>query len=787
MSLKTMAPPTSTPLATGSQPADGKNEMQPIGLKGLFTLIYMVRVPVLALVAMAGLGFLANTIASSVLANLFDQGTSFWGVCAVCFFGFLLSAVSIVCINNVLIYGRARCGDGDIPAVDIHSRLAVIIGWCVLTIGAVPSFIFAGFVWHGTTQLSYPQKLGPTALAFSFAILAGLIAKAVQLALWDGMDSKQEFPPDLVIPLHPLLRRYKFYESLADWAPLRGLNNTLQPIMRWLWDRVGPGYFHEDACEPPKLQWNSGHMYVIGIYLLTFLLWVGFGKCKQWVLQYPDAPAAVQFLSSLPALAWVMIFLMVASMTLAGMSFFLDRYRIPFLWLIALLASVTGLTPKSDHFFHVRKLRASDKASYWTPGQILKSRMERGTKRFVIVSTAGGGIQAAAWTAKVLDGLGADAPQFRDSVLVISSVSGGSVGAMAYARSFDQANPPKTKFDPVRESEEGALDAAAWGWTVPDVWRAVEPWTRRELIDRGWAMERAWTRIFQLRSGRQETQLGDWALETHKTMPALILNSSIVETGHPVVFTTSSFADENAGQGATAAIYNFHNIYPLRPPYTYDVSIATATRLSAAFPFVAPAARPNLLRSGQPDFHYVDGGYYDNFGITTLFAWLEEATGETKCDDCQFLLLRITHFPDPTGSSTAKHGWLFQIYAPLQGLYDARDAGQLAGDNNQVRLEGALHSQISGASIQFRTRDTKCSDPPLSWQLSAGQKRCIEETWEGGSKRATNPTLFDARQCVAGFVSGKIPATCERMASEGMAAEADVVARPMPTKKQAPL
>ncbi len=745
-------------------------------LKSFLILIYMVRVPIIALASMIGLGVLANTIAASVFANLFDQGTSFWGVCAVCFCGFLLSAVSIVCINNVLNYGAERCGD-DLIAINNHSPQGVRTGWIVFALGAAPSFVFAGFVWTHTTQLDALSKLEPTALALAFTFLAGIIAKVAQLSLWDGADSKQLFPPDLVIPLYPYMHDFVFYRRLANWAPARGINNWLQPWMRRLANRVGPGYFHEDACDPPTLQWNSGHIYVIGIYAITFLLWFVFGKCKQLALEHGDVSGIVFFLGALPPLAWVMILFMVASMTLAGMAFFLDRYRIPFLWLLACLAFVTGLTSKSDHFFAVQKLPRNEIGSYWTPGQILKSRIARGGKRFVVVSTAGGGIQAAAWTAKVLDGLGKDSPEFRNSVLVISSVSGGSVGAMSYARTFDRTHPPNANFDPVEQAKQGALDAAAWGWTVPDVWRAVEPWTRRELVDRGWAMERAWTPIFQLRSGDHETRLTDWALETHNTMPVLILNSSVVETGHPVVFTTSRFADENTRRGATAAIYNFHSIYDHRRPYTYDVSIATATRLSAAFPYVAPAARPDLLNRATPDFHYVDGGYYDNFGITTLFAWLEKAMDEARCADCEFLLLRITHFPDPASLSTAPHGWRFQAYAPLQGLYDARDAGQLAGDNNQVRLEAGLRPQITGAAIQFQSSDKKCSDPPLSWQLTQGQKDCIDETWAAGSTSATNPSLSSARQCIASFVSGKSPTTCQNLAVEGLAPEASLVAK----------
>ena len=55
-----------------------------------------------------------------------------------------------------------------------------------------------------------------------------------------------------------------------------------------------------------------------------------------------------------------------------------------------------------------------------------------------MVTAAGGGIQAAAWTAQVLTGLDEIyGKEFSDSIGVVSSVSGGSVGAMFFLDRWD--------------------------------------------------------------------------------------------------------------------------------------------------------------------------------------------------------------------------------------------------------------------------------------------------------------------------------------------------------------
>ncbi len=64
----------------------------------------------------------------------------------------------------------------------------------------------------------------------------------------------------------------------------------------------------------------------------------------------------------------------------------------------------------------------------------------------LVVTAAGGGIQAAAWTTEVLAQLQAECDktvpdQFANSISLVSGVSGGSVGLMFYLGTRFQATP----------------------------------------------------------------------------------------------------------------------------------------------------------------------------------------------------------------------------------------------------------------------------------------------------------------------------------------------------------
>ena len=93
--------------------------------------------------------------------------------------------------------------------------------------------------------------------------------------------------------------------------------------------------------------------------------------------------------------------------SLSGLSFFLDALRIPLFVPILFWLSIAALHRKADHFYRIGQKVSEQKDVYVTPsdpGSILGRAMEN-DDRIILVAAGGGGIQASAWTARVLTGL----------------------------------------------------------------------------------------------------------------------------------------------------------------------------------------------------------------------------------------------------------------------------------------------------------------------------------------------------------------------------------------------
>ncbi len=182
-----------------------------------------------------------------------------------------------------------------------------------------------------------------------------------------------------------------------------------------------------------------------------------------------------------PTLATVLIMIIAVFWTLAGVAFFLDRYHVPVLTLVILLVLIPRLTPlvgdKEEHYFSTVSQPNSPVAQVPTPAEILESRLNSaGTENpLIIVTATGGGLHASAWTAEVLahledtfaqNGKADRTPNpFRTHLLLLSTVSGGSVGLQTYLREIASA---ATGGDYNRDrmltaAQCSSLEAVGWG------------------------------------------------------------------------------------------------------------------------------------------------------------------------------------------------------------------------------------------------------------------------------------------------------------------------------------
>jgi Patatin-like phospholipase len=360
-------------------------------------------------------------------------------------------------------------------------------------------------------------------------------------------------------------------------------------------------------------------------------------------------------------------------------------------------------SPRSDHFFDTfsipyacdpKNLPQHPNQCAPNPAEVLAFPADG---KVVVVAASGGGIQASAWTARVLTGLEQqNSGKFARAVRLISSVSGGSVGAMYFSSRYQPNGGLANLPDIVADAKASSLEDVSWGLAYPDLLRVLAPLLFWKLGGRGRALERAWMHTAELQK-LLAAKLSDWFAGVRAgTRPANIFNATITETGDRLLFSTTYLP---VGTPPTPpARWDFHELYLNDPKmHTLDVAVVTAARMSATFPYVTPASRPDAGGPQTPQLHVVDGGYFDNYGMDTLLEWLDDGLMELEQNPAakerfaklKVMIVEIHEAPDPhrlvPPKVRQKRSWFFQTYAPLVTLFSVRTAGQRS--HNQVDLE----------------------------------------------------------------------------------------------------
>jgi len=294
----------------------------------------------------------------------------------------------------------------------------------------------------------------------------------------------------------------------------------------------------------------------------------------------------------------------------------------------------------------------------------VQADFEKKKPKLVIVATTGGGIQAAVWTAVVLEGLEKELSKektggaaFRDHIRLITGASGGMQAAGLYAADFERFD----KGIPNLMSEQLAEDS---------LWPTVQKmlihdfpgvaWPDKFHSDRGRELETAWefnTRPrldkggnllpapdrFDDRFHPREWQASPLSSsfarlkpkEATCDRPTLIFSPMLVEDCRRLLisnlemswFTSANGSNLNkpldgvpTDRLAVPAV-EFWRLFPHaygNAEQNTGFKVVTAARMQATFPFVGPA----VSLPTEPARRVVDAGYFDNFGINLAALWL---------------------------------------------------------------------------------------------------------------------------------------------------------------------
>ena len=432
--------------------------------------------------------------------------------------------------------------------------------------------------------------------------------------------------------------------------------------------------------------------------------------------------------SRIPSVGFALVILVFWAWLLPGVAFFADRYRAPTSLLLILLFSSMTVGFSTDHYFEAQEGAGSlptVREAFLAP----KDQPSSASNPVVLVAASGGGIRSAVWTAQVLSGLSQEDSRFAPSLRLISAVSGGSVGSLYYVDHLHAGADPSDLGQVVDRAGEGSLFAAAWGLTYPDLARILLPPAAPETVDRGVALERVWDSRLLVPGA----SLAQWAVKVAAgTLPPLIMNSTVAELGEPLLLAPLDIPKRWRGGAASG-----HG-----RTLDCDPKVATAARLSATFPWLTPMSRPFGSCNGFR-LHLADGGYYDNFGVTSALHWLEELVQPTVgqgvdpvvkkiLQDRGVLLVLIRASADGIDGEPRhvepQPGWITESVGPVTTLVKVQGTTQLSRNDWELRQFAELWSDQHDIRIETFLFGLE-APVSLSWQLSESELQQVERSW----------------------------------------------------------
>lgn len=667
----------------------------------LLQYLYFCRFSLLVAAALVLLPFLATkTGASSLFRNLFILPPSH--IFLATWLALLTTWVVMIPIEIVLRNAYLRFRVASIALPD----------WAGWLRPALFSLLAVPLIWTLLSQSTEPVREEVWAMLLGVLAAFGcLLVAAVLHVLLRPLGTPGE---DFLLP--GIAGLFKKLRGGSGRNPVKVSPRAIPALGR---QSVLDGY-----VDPKTGYIRPGHLVAFAFFVVTLGVYV-----YHWNWGNPPVPAG------LPALGYVLLVLILAGWTLPAFAFLFDRYRVPVLTLLVVASIVTSQLAGTDHYYKIRPITAeTDQKTPRGPYPDEAFQKDEAAEAvqhqypIVVVAASGGGITASLWTSVVLTSLQeAAGPEFARSIRLISSVSGGSVGAMHYLDRFsEQGYPPQQELPRiVAAARASSLDSTAWGLAYPDLWRALPGFMPNSSVDRGQAMEEAW---------RKEMLHGDATLEQWRQkvnagkLPPMVFNATEVETGNQFLFTPLAKTE------AWKARF-FSTVYP-----GADIPITTAARLSATFPWVSPITRACMKTCGEEKIanaHLADGGYFDNYGVVTVINWMRSLKDKQRAEmkNHRVLVILIRAFSDSeageeqNGNASGKKdgkGWLYATAGPILTMYNVRNTAQNDRNTTELSLIKDLLEKELGGKIEPLPFVLK-EKSPLSWKLSEQEAARIQE------------------------------------------------------------
>lgn len=379
----------------------------------------------------------------------------------------------------------------------------------------------------------------------------------------------------------------------------------------------------------------------------------------------------------------------------------------------------------------------------------------RGDEAFpvYIASAEGGGLRAAYWTGNVLGELElATQGRFSRRLFALSTVSGGSLGAAAFAAELGalpcERGAASNLRDCVRRFLKGDFLAPVTAYLLfPDMLQRFLPFAPIRRFDRARALELSWERSWA--EAHPDAAANRFA-EPYESLggPRLFLNATRVETGKRVLVSPARFDEDEMPEADDLLALGARR---------WSLPLSTAVHLSARFSYVSPPAKicadaAETCDAGGVWGRVVDGGYHENSGAQSaadLLRALRRAArrferaqppGATRV---QARVVIITNDAGSTRLCAAAPPveparWYAELLSPMRALWNSRvargaEARRALADAAAGLRRDPLDKDCEGDATRANTLEFSLASarrpartPALGWFLAAGSTQLMD-------------------------------------------------------------
>ena len=331
----------------------------------------------------------------------------------------------------------------------------------------------------------------------------------------------------------------------------------------------------------------------------------------------------------------------------------------------------------------------------------------------IFICAEGGALRTGAYTSLFLSSLSAKLEKeknidFKKSVFAMSGVSGGAVGLGLYNALTFENNiqiPSKTSIElSKRFFLHDTLSPIVGKMLFGDFLNLFLP-IHINLFDRSIALEKSWEESYQSLIDKNQENVFSRSFAARKikpTQPLLIINTTEVETGLQC-WVSNLMPDSLA----------FKNQRDLLAEKVNDLNYSTAINFSTRFPLFSPAAKVGGV-NGKARLHYLDGGYVENTGSTSMLEILQLLKSKSNCFNqiTPIVITLLFSEEDKTAPNIRFGNELVEI---LNTLTHTRSGNSKI---SRFRIKQFLNEDSIGFAIdEPLTAEEK--SVPMNWVLSA--------------------------------------------------------------------